>query len=148
MPVRYLSDAELARLSGWPEEIADEDAVTSWPTPARPMPPDASRSDSAPMQQHERRPAVGAARGLETPDAAPAPPPPPSRPGTPPGRPPRGGRSPLPPGRRALLASTIMSWFRLLSRKKNNSGCVVAAAVKALDRRGRAEAATEAAWRM
>ena len=28
MPVRYLSDAELARLSGWPEEIADEDAVT------------------------------------------------------------------------------------------------------------------------
>lgn len=28
MPIRYLSDAELARLSGWPEEIADEDAVT------------------------------------------------------------------------------------------------------------------------
>jgi hypothetical protein len=27
MPVRYLSDAELARLSGWPEEIADEDAA-------------------------------------------------------------------------------------------------------------------------
>jgi hypothetical protein len=28
MPVRYLSDAELARLSGWPEEMAGEDAVT------------------------------------------------------------------------------------------------------------------------
>jgi Domain of unknown function (DUF4158) len=28
MPVRYLSDPELARLSGWPDEIADEDAVT------------------------------------------------------------------------------------------------------------------------
>jgi Domain of unknown function (DUF4158) len=28
MPARYLSDAELARLGGWPEEIADEDAVT------------------------------------------------------------------------------------------------------------------------
>ena len=28
MPVRYLSEAELARLSSWPAEIADEDAVT------------------------------------------------------------------------------------------------------------------------
>lgn len=28
MPVRYLSEPELARLSGWPGEIADEDAVT------------------------------------------------------------------------------------------------------------------------
>jgi hypothetical protein len=28
MPVRYLSDPELARLSGWPDEIADEDVVT------------------------------------------------------------------------------------------------------------------------
>ncbi|HZC92016.1 MAG TPA: DUF4158 domain-containing protein [Mycobacterium sp.] len=28
MPVRYLSDPELARLSGWPDEIADVDAVT------------------------------------------------------------------------------------------------------------------------
>jgi len=28
MPVRYLSDPELARLSSWPEEIAVEDAVT------------------------------------------------------------------------------------------------------------------------
>jgi hypothetical protein len=28
MPVRYLSDPELARLSNWPGEIADEDAVT------------------------------------------------------------------------------------------------------------------------
>jgi len=28
MPVRYLSDPELARLSGWPDELADEDAVT------------------------------------------------------------------------------------------------------------------------
>ncbi len=28
MPVRYLSDPELARLSTWPAEIADEDAVT------------------------------------------------------------------------------------------------------------------------
>ena len=28
MPVRYLSDPELARLSGSPGEIADEDAVT------------------------------------------------------------------------------------------------------------------------
>ena len=27
MPVRYLSDPELARLSSWPDEIADEDAV-------------------------------------------------------------------------------------------------------------------------
>lgn len=27
MPVRYLSDPELARLSGWPDELADEDAV-------------------------------------------------------------------------------------------------------------------------
>ncbi len=28
MPVRFLSDAELARLSGWPESVADEDLVT------------------------------------------------------------------------------------------------------------------------
>jgi hypothetical protein len=28
MPVRYLSDPELARLSSWQGEIADEDAVT------------------------------------------------------------------------------------------------------------------------
>ncbi|MDT5355162.1 MAG: hypothetical protein QOJ56_3694, partial [Mycobacterium sp.] len=28
MPVRYLSDPELARLSSWPDELADEDAVT------------------------------------------------------------------------------------------------------------------------
>jgi Domain of unknown function (DUF4158) len=28
MPVRYLSDPEFARLSSWPDEIADEDAVT------------------------------------------------------------------------------------------------------------------------
>jgi hypothetical protein len=28
MPARYLSDTELARLSGWPGEIADEDTVT------------------------------------------------------------------------------------------------------------------------
>jgi hypothetical protein len=28
MPVRYLSKPELARLSGWPGEIADRDAVT------------------------------------------------------------------------------------------------------------------------
>ena len=28
MPVRYLSDPQLARLSSWPGEIADEDAVT------------------------------------------------------------------------------------------------------------------------
>ena len=28
MPVRFLSDADLARLSGWPGEIADEDLVT------------------------------------------------------------------------------------------------------------------------
>jgi uncharacterized protein DUF4158 len=28
MPVRFLSDAELARLSGWPDEIAAEDLVT------------------------------------------------------------------------------------------------------------------------
>jgi hypothetical protein len=28
MPVRFLSDAELARLSGWPGEVADEDLVT------------------------------------------------------------------------------------------------------------------------
>ena len=28
MPVRYLSDPELARLSGWPDEIADSDAVS------------------------------------------------------------------------------------------------------------------------
>ena len=28
MPVRFLSDAELARLSSWPDEIADEDLVT------------------------------------------------------------------------------------------------------------------------
>jgi hypothetical protein len=26
MPVRFLSDAELARMSGWPDEIADERA--------------------------------------------------------------------------------------------------------------------------
>jgi anti-anti-sigma factor len=44
MPVRFLSDAELARLSGWPDEIADEDLVTyfaltgddlGWPTRCR-----------------------------------------------------------------------------------------------------------------
>jgi len=28
VPVRFLSDAELARLSSWPDEIADEDLVT------------------------------------------------------------------------------------------------------------------------
>jgi hypothetical protein len=28
MPVRFLSDAELARLSSWPGEIADDDLVT------------------------------------------------------------------------------------------------------------------------
>jgi len=28
MPVRFLSDAELARLSGWPSEIADDDLIT------------------------------------------------------------------------------------------------------------------------
>jgi hypothetical protein len=28
MPVRFLSDAELARLSGWPDELADDDLVT------------------------------------------------------------------------------------------------------------------------
>ena len=28
MPIRYLSDPELARLSSWPDEIAAEDAVT------------------------------------------------------------------------------------------------------------------------
>jgi len=28
MPARYLSDTELARLTGWPDEIADEDTVT------------------------------------------------------------------------------------------------------------------------
>ena len=28
MPARYLSNPELARLSGWPGEIADADAVT------------------------------------------------------------------------------------------------------------------------
>jgi hypothetical protein len=28
MPVRFLSDAELARLSSWPDEIADGDLVT------------------------------------------------------------------------------------------------------------------------
>lgn len=28
MPVRFLSDAELARLSGWPDEIADADRIT------------------------------------------------------------------------------------------------------------------------
>jgi hypothetical protein len=27
MPVRFLSDAELARLSGWPDEIAEHDLV-------------------------------------------------------------------------------------------------------------------------
>ncbi|MGI8723509.1 MAG: hypothetical protein ACR2JG_14960 [Geodermatophilaceae bacterium] len=33
MPVRYLSDPELARLSGGPDEIADEDAVTYFTCP-------------------------------------------------------------------------------------------------------------------
>ncbi len=28
MPVRFLSDAELARLSGWPSEIAYDDLIT------------------------------------------------------------------------------------------------------------------------
>jgi Domain of unknown function (DUF4158) len=28
MPVRFLSDVELARLSGWPDEIADDDLVS------------------------------------------------------------------------------------------------------------------------
>jgi len=28
MPVRFLSDAELARLSGWPSELADDDLIT------------------------------------------------------------------------------------------------------------------------
>jgi len=28
MPVRFLSDAELARLSGWPDAIADDDLIT------------------------------------------------------------------------------------------------------------------------
>jgi len=28
MPVRFLSDAELARLSSWPDEIADDDLIT------------------------------------------------------------------------------------------------------------------------
>ena len=28
MPVRHLFDPELARLSAWPDEIADEDAIT------------------------------------------------------------------------------------------------------------------------
>jgi len=28
MPVRFLSDAELARLSGWPHDVADDDLVT------------------------------------------------------------------------------------------------------------------------
>jgi len=28
VPVRFLSDAELARLSSWPDEVADEDLVT------------------------------------------------------------------------------------------------------------------------
>ena len=28
MPVRFLSDPELARLSSWPDEIAEEDVVT------------------------------------------------------------------------------------------------------------------------
>jgi hypothetical protein len=28
MPVRFLSDAELARLSSWPDEIADDGLVT------------------------------------------------------------------------------------------------------------------------
>ena len=28
MPVRFLSDAELARLSSWPDEIAEHDLVT------------------------------------------------------------------------------------------------------------------------
>lgn len=30
MPVRYLSDTELARLNSWPADIADHDAVTSF----------------------------------------------------------------------------------------------------------------------
>jgi hypothetical protein len=34
MPVRYLSDPELARLSNWPDEIAVEDAVTYFMLPA------------------------------------------------------------------------------------------------------------------
>jgi hypothetical protein len=38
MPVRFLSDAELARLSGWPEEIADEDAVTFFTLTAEDLP--------------------------------------------------------------------------------------------------------------
>lgn len=28
MPVRFLSDAELARLSSWPDEIAEHDLIT------------------------------------------------------------------------------------------------------------------------
>ncbi len=28
MPVRFLSDAELARLSGWPDDVADDELVT------------------------------------------------------------------------------------------------------------------------
>ncbi len=28
MPVRFLSDVELARLSGWPHDVADDDLVT------------------------------------------------------------------------------------------------------------------------
>jgi hypothetical protein len=38
MPVRYLSDPELARLSGWPDEIADEDAVTYFTLSADDLP--------------------------------------------------------------------------------------------------------------
>jgi hypothetical protein len=34
MPVRYLSDPELARLAGWPGDIADEDAITFFTLPA------------------------------------------------------------------------------------------------------------------
>jgi hypothetical protein len=34
MPVRYLSDPELARLRGWPSEIADPDTVTYFPLSA------------------------------------------------------------------------------------------------------------------
>ncbi len=34
MPIRYLSDPVLARLSGWPDEIADADVVTYFTLPA------------------------------------------------------------------------------------------------------------------
>ena len=36
MPVRYVPDPELARLSTWPGEIADEDAVTFFTLRRRP----------------------------------------------------------------------------------------------------------------